>query len=45
MWQLLADGVNFLAAQSWASLGRLFWCVIIFEIPRYTLAFISVAAA
>jgi cellulose synthase/poly-beta-1,6-N-acetylglucosamine synthase-like glycosyltransferase len=44
MWQLVTDGFNFLASQSSESLFRLFWFVVIFEIPRYTLSFIAVAA-
>jgi len=44
MWQLVSDGFNYLASQSASSLLRLFWFVIIFEVPRYTLGFISVAA-
>jgi len=44
MWQLVSDGFNFLGSQSSESLFRLFWFVIIFEIPRYTLSFIAVAA-
>lgn len=43
MWQLVSDGFNYLMSQSGSSLFRLFWFVIIFELPRYTLSFISVA--
>ena len=44
MWQLITDGFDYLASQSSASLVRLFWFVIIFEVPRYLLGFISVGA-
>jgi cellulose synthase/poly-beta-1,6-N-acetylglucosamine synthase-like glycosyltransferase len=44
MLQLVADGVNYLMAQSSESLLRMFWFVAIFEFPRYTLSFLSVAA-
>jgi cellulose synthase/poly-beta-1,6-N-acetylglucosamine synthase-like glycosyltransferase len=42
--QPLADGITYLTAQSGESLLRLFWFVAIFEFPRYTLSFLSVAA-
>jgi cellulose synthase/poly-beta-1,6-N-acetylglucosamine synthase-like glycosyltransferase len=38
------DGVTYLTSQSGVSLFALFWFVIVFEIPRYTFGFISVAA-
>ena len=44
MGQLVTDAFNYLASQSHASLFSLFWFVLIFEIPRYMLGFISVAA-
>lgn len=44
MWQFVTDGFTFLMSQSPASLLRLFWFVAIFEFPRYTLGFLSVAA-
>ena len=44
MWQTTSDGVTYLLSQSGESLLRLFWFVAIFEIPRYTLGFVSVAA-
>jgi cellulose synthase/poly-beta-1,6-N-acetylglucosamine synthase-like glycosyltransferase len=44
MWQHATDGVIYLTSQSHASLFGLFWFVIIFEIPRYTLGFLSVVA-
>jgi cellulose synthase/poly-beta-1,6-N-acetylglucosamine synthase-like glycosyltransferase len=44
MWEHATDGVVYLASQSRASLFGLFWFVIVFEFPRYTLGFISVAA-
>jgi cellulose synthase/poly-beta-1,6-N-acetylglucosamine synthase-like glycosyltransferase len=42
--QPIADGITYLTAQSGESLLRLFWFVAIFEFPRYTLSFFSVAA-
>lgn len=44
MWQTASDGITYLLSQSGESLLRLFWFVALFEIPRYTLGFISVAA-
>lgn len=44
MLQPIADGITYLMAQSGESLLRLFWFVAIFEFPRYTLSFLSVAA-
>ena len=44
MWQQANDGITYLFSQSRESLLGLFWFVIIFEFPRYTLGFISVAA-
>ena len=44
MWQTTSDGITYLLSQSGESLLRLFWFVAIFEIPRYTLGFVSVAA-
>lgn len=44
MLQLVSDGLTYLTAQSGESLFRLFWFVVIFELPRYTLGFLSVAA-
>ena len=44
MWQVASDGLTYLLSQSGESLLRLFWFVAIFEIPRYTLGFVSVAA-
>lgn len=44
MIETLSDGVTYLMAQSGESLLRLFWFVAIFEFPRYTLSFLSVAA-
>ena len=42
MWHDATDGVIYLTSQSHASLFGLFWFVIIFELPRYTLGFLSV---
>ena len=44
MWQTTSDGITYLLSQSGESLLRLFWFVAIFEIPRYTFGFVSVAA-
>ena len=44
MWQTVSDGITYLLSQSGESLLRLFWFVAIFEIPRYTLGFVSVVA-
>jgi cellulose synthase/poly-beta-1,6-N-acetylglucosamine synthase-like glycosyltransferase len=44
MWQTTADGITYLLSQSGESLFLLFWFVVLFELPRYTLGFISVAA-
>ena len=43
MWQTTSDGIAYLLSQSGESLLRLFWFVVIFEIPRYMLGFIAVA--
>ena len=37
----VADGLNYLMSQSGASLLALFWFTVIFEVPRYSLAFIA----
>lgn len=44
MFQSISDGMIYLTSQSGESLLRLFWFVAIFEFPRYTLSFLSVAA-
>ncbi len=41
MWQMFDDGFTYLASQSWQSLIALFWFVIIFELPRYTITFLT----
>lgn len=41
MFEAVADGLNYLASQSGASLLALFWFTVVFEIPRYSLAFIA----
>jgi cellulose synthase/poly-beta-1,6-N-acetylglucosamine synthase-like glycosyltransferase len=41
MWDILSDGFAYLGAQSWHSLIALFWFVILFEVPRYTLVYIT----
>jgi cellulose synthase/poly-beta-1,6-N-acetylglucosamine synthase-like glycosyltransferase len=38
-------GFDFLFAQSWQSLVAIFWYTILFEIPRYGLAFAAIACA
>ena len=45
MFESLTDGFTYLSAQSLTSLVALFWFTIIFEIPRYTLAFVAAAFA
>ena len=44
MLQSASDGLTYLLSQSGESLLGLFWFVAIFEIPRYTLGFVAVAA-
>lgn len=39
--ELIDEGLTYLGNQSWESLFALFWFVIIFEIPRYALLFIT----
>ena len=41
MWEILSDGFAYLGAQSWQSFIALFWFVILFEVPRYTIVYIS----
>ncbi len=43
MWSTLADGFAYLGAQSWAGLFALFWFTILFDVPRYTFAFVAAA--
>ena len=43
MWALVADGYNFLTSQSWAGIVGLFWFTLIFDIPRYAVAFVAAA--
>jgi cellulose synthase/poly-beta-1,6-N-acetylglucosamine synthase-like glycosyltransferase len=40
-WDILEDGFTYLGAQSWQSLIALFWFVILFELPRYSLTYIT----
>ncbi len=40
---LAAEGLSYLGAQSGGSLFRLFWFVILFEIPRYAFSFLTAA--
>jgi cellulose synthase/poly-beta-1,6-N-acetylglucosamine synthase-like glycosyltransferase len=41
MWEIFDDGFTYLTSQSWQSLIALFWFVIIFELPRYTITFLT----
>lgn len=41
MWAILEDGFTYLNAQSLQSFIALFWFVILFELPRYTLTFLT----
>ncbi len=43
MWEILADGFAYLASQSWTGFFALFWFTILFDIPRYTFAFMAAA--
>jgi cellulose synthase/poly-beta-1,6-N-acetylglucosamine synthase-like glycosyltransferase len=43
MWTTVSDGLTYIQSQSLASMIALFWFVIIFEVPRYTLTFIAAA--
>ena len=44
MFDLVDQGITYLSSQSLASLFHLFWFVILFAVPRYTLSFLSVIA-
>lgn len=44
IWEQMNEGLTYLLSQGGESLFRLFWFVIVFEIPRYLLGFLSVAA-
>jgi len=41
MWDIFKDGFAYLGAQSWQSFIALFWFVILFELPRYTINFLT----
>ncbi|NJM34979.1 MAG: glycosyltransferase family 2 protein [Rhodomicrobium sp.] len=41
MWDIFTDGFAYLTSQSWNSLIALFWFVILFELPRYLMVFMS----
>jgi cellulose synthase/poly-beta-1,6-N-acetylglucosamine synthase-like glycosyltransferase len=41
MWDILTDGFAYLTSQSWQSFIALFWFVILFELPRYTMTFMT----
>ena len=43
MIPFLSDGLSYLEAQSFASFFALFWYVLVFELPRYTLSFAAAA--
>jgi cellulose synthase/poly-beta-1,6-N-acetylglucosamine synthase-like glycosyltransferase len=43
MFSLVSDGLIYLSSQSFVSLIGLFWFTIVFEVPRYTIAFVSAA--
>ncbi len=43
MYAAVSDAITYLSAQSTASLLALFWFTVIFEVPRYTIAFASAA--
>jgi len=43
MWAILADGFNYLTSQSWVGIFALFWFTIVFDVPRYTFAYIAAA--
>lgn len=43
MWELVADGYNYLTSQSLVGLLGLFWFTLIFDIPRYALSFVTAA--
>lgn len=45
MWHITDQAIVFLQSQSGASLFLLFWYVIIFEIPRYSFAFVATLIA
>jgi glycosyltransferase involved in cell wall biosynthesis len=44
MHNIVSDSLTFLLSQSGVSLFTLFWFVIVFEVPRYTLSFIATLA-
>lgn len=41
MWEIFKDGFTYLSSQSWQSLIALFWFVILFELPRYTMVYLT----
>jgi len=41
MWSVISDGYDYLSAQSGTSLLLLFWVVVLFEVPRYVLLFLT----
>lgn len=45
MWTMVWESLDYLGAQSGASFFGLFWVVLIFEIPHYTILFLLAAAA
>lgn len=43
MWAPIADGIEFLSAQSWTGILSLFWFAILFDLPRYSFPFAAAA--
>ena len=43
MFSTVADGLTYLQSQSMATLLSLFWFTLLFEVPRYTFAFVTAA--
>jgi cellulose synthase/poly-beta-1,6-N-acetylglucosamine synthase-like glycosyltransferase len=41
MWDIFKDGFTYLTSQSWQSLIALFWFVILFELPRYSMVYLT----
>ncbi len=41
MWDILKDGFIYLSEQSWQSFIALFWFVILFELPRYSMVYLT----
>lgn len=41
MWEIFKDGFTYLTSQSWQSFITLFWFVILFELPRYSMVYLT----